>query len=136
MKKRDMKTLPKQFKKVVKFLKENMDVTVEINKMTCYIGGEYRKIFISYKYNLEKNGLFALLHESGHALQPDGEFSPNHYKKHVDDGDEPVKYAMYQFMNEVDAWDRGAELARGLNLTIDFKAFNKYKEECLLTYYK
>ena len=35
-----MKKLPKQFNKVVKFLKENMDVSVRIGKNTCYFGGE------------------------------------------------------------------------------------------------
>ena len=131
-----MRAIPKEFKKVCNYLKRNLEVDVEIGNNTCYFGGEIKVIFISYKYNLEKNGLFALLHEAGHALQPSEEFGPNHYKKHVDDGDEPTKYRMYQFMNEVDAWNRGLELARTLNLIIDFRSFNKLKEECLLTYYK
>lgn len=131
-----MKNLPTQFRKVVNHLKTKYDVDVTIGNNTCYFGGEYRQIFISYKYKLDKNGLYALLHEAGHSLQPSDEFGPNHYKKHVDELEQPTKYKMYQFMNELDAWDRGLKLALDLELTIDIKAFNRLKEECLLTYYK
>ena len=92
------------------------------------------KIFIHHNYNLEKNGLYALLHEAGHVLQDDTPYGSNHYKK-IDDDEQPKKYKMYQFMNEVNAWDNGYELANKLGIQLNKKEFHKQKEEALLTYY-
>ena len=56
------------FQKVSQWLKENCDVDVKFGQTTSYIGGSVRTIFIHHNYNLEKNGLIALLHEAGHAI--------------------------------------------------------------------
>ena len=64
-----MRKYPKQFQKVVEFLK-SLDVKVMIDSVTYY--REYKggkSICIHQNYNLEKNGLIALLHEAGHVLQ-------------------------------------------------------------------
>jgi hypothetical protein len=42
---------------------------------------------------------------------------------------------MLQFLNEVDAWDRGESIALELNIQLDKKRWTKEKEEALLTYY-
>ena len=42
---------------------------------------------------------------------------------------------MGQFLNELDAWNRGWEIAEKLNLKIDLKKFEKEKEVALLTYF-
>ena len=128
-----MKKYPQNFQKVVDFL-NNLGIDVVLNQMTCFMGWDNRKIFIHHNYNLEKNGLYALLHEAGHVLQDDTHFGPNHYKK-IDDDEQPKKYKMYQFMNEVNAWDNGYNLALELGIRLDEKGFHKSKEEALLTYY-
>ena len=128
-----MKRYPKDFQKVVEFLAD-MNIEVVLNQMTCFMGHSVGKIFIHHNYNLEKNGLYALLHEAGHVLQDDTQFGANHYKK-IDDDEQPKKYKMYQFMNEVNAWDNGYSLAFELGIQLDEKGFHKSKEEALLTYY-
>ena len=129
-----MKKYPDNFQKAVTWLKTSMNIDVQLSQMTCFMGHSSRKIFIHHNYNLEKNGLYALLHELGHALQPEDKTGPNHYKN-IDEDDNPKLYNMYQFMNELDAWNRGYEISKLIGVDIDEKIFNKCKEEALLTYY-
>ena len=122
------------FQKVSNWVKDNCNVDVELGNMTAFLGHRSGKIFIHHNYNLEKNGLIALLHEVGHALQTDEQYGPNHYKN-VDDLEKPKEFKMYQFMNEVDAWNQGLWLAQELGIEIDKKRWQKQMEEALLTYY-
>lgn len=128
-----MNNYPKNFQKVVDYLRER-GIYVQLATSTNYFGGGVNLINIHHRYNLEKNGLFALLHEAGHSLQNTDEFGPNHYKR-IDDDEQPTKFNMYRFMNEVDAWDRGEKLAEELGIQLNKKDFVKSKEEALLTYY-
>jgi hypothetical protein len=128
-----MKPFPKNFQKVVDYLKTR-GIYVQLSTSTNFFGGGVNLINIHHNYNLEKNGLFALLHEVGHSLQNTEVYGPNHYKR-IDDDDQPTKFNMYRFMNEVDAWNRGERLAEELGIQIDKKEFSKSKEEALLTYY-
>ena len=129
-----MRIYPQQFQKVVDFLKL-YDVNVMIDSATYYIQTEDEKtICIHHNYNLEKNGLIALLHEAGHVLQNDDVYGPNHYKR-IDDMEKPKEFNMYQFLNEVDAWRRGEELIEVLDLEVEPKRWYEQKEEALLTYY-
>ena len=128
-----MKTFPSQFQKVVDYLKEEHDVEVTLGQMTSFLGHNQKKIVIHHNYNLQKNGLIALLHEAGHVLQePNG--SANFYKS-IDDEDEPRKFTMYQFLNEINAWDNGVKLMKELELEVDSNSFMKLREEALLTYF-
>tara|TARA_B110000503_G_scaffold36200_1_gene59172 strand:- start:1669 stop:2058 length:390 start_codon:yes stop_codon:yes gene_type:complete len=128
-----MRKYPNQFQKVVDFLNKN-GIVVSLRKSTCFTGWRDGNVFIHHNYNLEKNGLYALLHEAGHVLQTDNEFGPNHYRK-VDDMEKPKQFNMYRFINENEAWDSGLALADELGLKINLKEFHKQKEEALLTYY-
>ena len=128
-----MKPFPKNFQKVVDYLKTR-GIYVQLSASTNFFGGGVNLINIHHNYNLEKNGLFALLHEVGHSLQNTEVYGPNHYKR-IDDDDQPTKFNMYRFINEVDAWNRGERLAEELGIQIDKKEFSKSKEEALLTYY-
>ena len=128
-----MNNYPKNFQKVVDYLKER-GIYVQLSTSTNFFGGGVNLINIHHRYNLEKNGLFALLHEAGHSLQNTEVYGPNHYKR-IDDGEQPTKFNMYRFMNEVDAWDRGERLAEELGIQLNKKDFVKSKEEALLTYY-
>ena len=128
-----MNPYPKDFQKIVDYLK-GRGIYVQLATSTNYFGGGVNLINIHHRYNLEKNGLFALLHEAGHSLQTSDEFGPNHYRR-IDDDEHPTKFNMYRFMNEVDAWDRGERLAEELGIQLNKKDFVKSKEEALLTYY-
>jgi len=128
-----MNQYPTNFQKVVDYLK-GRGIYVQLSTTTNFFGGGVNLINIHHRYNLEKNGLFALLHEAGHSLQNTDMFGPNHYKR-IDDSEQPTKFNMHRFMNEVDAWDKGERLAEELGIQLDTKAFFKSKEEALLTYY-
>lgn len=129
-----MKKFPAQFQTVVDYLKEELDIEVMLGKATQFQGHYIRRIVIHHNYNLDKNGLYALLHEAGHAHQPADNSGPNLYKN-IDMDEQPKKFQMYQFVNEQDAWDKAIELVVKLGLTIDLREFNKLKEEALLTYF-
>jgi len=125
---------PKDFQKVVDFLK-SYNVNVMIDCVTYYIKTEdEQSICIHHNYNLEKNGLITLLHEAGHVLQNNDNGVWNHYKD-IDDMEKPKEYNMYQFMNELDAWNRGEELIELLDLNVNPKRYHKQREEALLTYF-
>lgn len=125
---------PPNFQKVVDYIKQEKGVDVKLGGTTVYLGMSLKRIFVDYRYNLEKNGLYALLHEVGHALQPETNTGANFYKS-IDDDKQPKRFAMYQFMNEVDAWERGYQLAQQLGIDIDDRRFNKEKDDALMTYF-
>jgi len=128
---------PTQFQKVVNHLSSS-GVVVKLGGSSFFVNHPTQPtIIISNRLNKEKNGLFILLHEAGHSLQPKNNVGVNAYKN-IDIAENPNKtkeFNMLMFMNEVDAWDRGEALANELKLEIDWKAFNKIKKECLLTYF-
>jgi len=39
-----------------------------------------------------------------------------------------------RLMNEIDAWDKGLKIAKELGLDINMKAWEREKEEALITY--
>jgi hypothetical protein len=127
------KSFPENFQKVVDWL-NNRGIQVLIGRDTHY-SGYMKRIIIHHNFNLDKNGLYSLLHEAGHSLQPVTPTGANLYKS-IDDLEKPRLFAMYQFINEQDAWDRALIIADQLDIPIDMKAFNKIKQESLLTYFK
>jgi hypothetical protein len=128
---------PIQFQKVVNHL-SNSGVVVKLGGSSFFVNHPTQPtIIVSNRLNKEKNGLFILLHEAGHSLQPKNNVGVSAYKN-IDIAENPNKtkeFNMLMFMNEVDAWDRGEALAKELDLEIDWVAFNKIKKECLLTYF-
>jgi hypothetical protein len=128
------KTFPKNFQKVVDYISEKMGIRVELTDSTCFLGHQSKLICIHRSYNLEKNGLYALLHECGHALQPITNIGVNCYRN-IDEDEKPKEFSMKRFINEVDAWDKGLLLSKKLNIKIDIKEFEKVKDLALLTYF-
>jgi hypothetical protein len=123
-----------RFQKVANYIKRVKDVDVVLGSTTNY-NRATKVITIHFNHNLSKNGLYSLLHEVGHALQPDGPIGVNRYMN-IDDTIYPKQFSMHQFLNEVDAWNRGIKVAEELDIWVDPREFNKIKEKCLLTYYK
>jgi hypothetical protein len=126
-----------QFQRVINHL-NSIGVNVKLGGSSFFVNHPTNPtIIISNRLNKEKNGLFILLHEAGHSLQPKNNVGVNAYKN-IDIDETPKRtkeFNMLMFINEVDAWDKGEALAKKLNLKIDWKAFNKIKKECLLTYF-
>jgi hypothetical protein len=125
---------PIKFQKVVDYINDLKGIEVSLSNSTCFMGHFNRQIFIHHNYDLNENGLFALLHECGHVLQPVTNIGSNAYKN-IDSDEHPKEFMMGQFLNELDAWNRGWEIAEKLNLKINVKKFEKEKELALLTYF-
>ena len=128
------KTFTPNFQKVVDYIYSLKGVRVQLSDSTCFLGHERKIIYIHRAYNLEKNGLFALLHECGHALQPVTNIGVNCYKN-IDEDLKPKEFAMKRFINELDAWEKGLKIANDLGIYIDLKKYEKEKDIALLTYF-
>lgn len=127
-----LKKYPKQFKKVSDYLKEKFGVDVLLGQITAFMGHKNKKIFIHHNHNLEKNGLYALLHEVGHFLQND----KDNYFKTIDEDKQPKKFKYHQYLNEMNAWKRGLDFAYDLGLEIHEDDYYMIRDESLLTYSK
>jgi hypothetical protein len=125
---------PKEFQKVVDWIGNLKGIEVSLSNTTCFMGHFNRQIFIHHNYDLNENGLYALLHECGHVLQPVTNIGANSYKN-IDTDEHPKEFMMGQFLNELDAWNRGWDIAQNLKLKINVKQFEKEKEIALLTYF-
>jgi hypothetical protein len=124
---------PKDFQKVVEFIQLKKGIRVQLSQMTNFTGHFNRTINVHHNYDLSKNGLYALLHECGHSLQPPTNVGVNSYKN-IDSDEYPKQFVLGRLMNEIDAWDKGLQIAIELGLKIDMKSWNKEKEEALITY--
>jgi len=123
-----------QFNKLKSHL-ENNGVKVEKTTDTNYVQPT-QTINIHHRYNMEVNGLYALLHEAGHWLQNDDKgYTQNLKNQFYKNIDNDLKISMTMFMHELDAWNRGEQLAKDLDIEINKKLFEKSKQEALLTYY-
>ena len=127
-----IKKYPKEFNKVSNYLKNKFGIDVLLGQITAFMGSKNKKIFIHHNHNLEKNGLYALLHEVGHVLQND----KDNYFKTIDEDKEPKKFKFYQYLNEIDAWKKGLLFANKLGISVNKQDWVKVQNESLLTYSK
>lgn len=127
-----IKKYPKQFKKVSDYLKEKFGIDVLLGQITAFMGHKNKKIFIHHNHNLEKNGLYSLLHEVGHVLQTD----EDNYFKTIDEDKEPKKFKFYQYINEINAWEKGLLFANELGIKVNIEDWVKVQNESLHTYSK
>ena len=127
-----MKNYPKQFKKVSDYLKKEFEINVLLGQITAFMGHKNKKIFIHHNHNLEKNGLYSLRHEVGHVLQTD----KDNYFKSIDEDKQPKKFKYHQYLNEINAWEKGLLFANKLGIKINIKDWLKIQKESLLTYSK
>jgi hypothetical protein len=125
---------PKDFKSVADYIFAKKHIKVSLANSTSFSGHFNRNISVHHNYDLTRNGLYALLHECGHALQPPTSIGTNSYKL-IDEDEKPREFQMGRFLNELDAWDRGLKIANELNIEINMKQWNLVKDEALLTYW-
>ena len=124
------KKYPKQFKKVSDYLKEKFEIDVLLGQITAFMGHKNKKIFIHHNHNLEKNGLYSLLHELGHVLQDE----KDNFFKTIDEDKQPNKFKSYRYQNEQDAWEKGLNFANTFGIKVNMKDWLKVKKESLQTY--
>lgn len=129
------RNFPKEFKTVSRYIEEKKGVRVTLGHFTSFLGHFTREIVIHHNYDLKNNGLFALLHECGHSLQPPTNVGINSYKN-LDETERPDEYRMGRFLNEVDAWNRGYKLANTIGIPINKKIWDLQRERALLTYFE
>ena len=86
------KKYPKQFKRVSDYLKEKFEIDVLLGQITAFMGHKNKKIFIHHNHNLEKNGLYSLLHELGHVLQDE----KDNFFKTIDEDKQPNKFKYFE----------------------------------------
>jgi len=127
-----IKKYPKQFQKISNYLKNKFGIDVLLGQITAFMGHKNKRIFIHHNHNLEKNGLYALLHEVGHVLQND----EDNYFKTIDEDKESKKFKFHQYLNEINAWERGLIFANKLGIKVNMKEWVKVQNESLLTYLK
>tara|TARA_R110000868_G_scaffold155347_3_gene381768 strand:- start:421 stop:837 length:417 start_codon:yes stop_codon:yes gene_type:complete len=126
---------PKDFQKVVDYIYKKKGILVQLSQMTNYMGHFTRIINIHHNYDLNNNGLFALLHECGHSLQPPTNIGVNSYKN-IDEESHQKQFILGRLLNEIDAWDKGMCISNELDIKIDMKQWNLEKENALITYLK
>lgn len=124
------KKYPKQFKKVSDYLKEKFEIDVLLGQITAFMGHKNKKIFIHHNHNLEKNGLYSLLHELGHVLQDE----KDNFFKTIDEDKQPNKFKSHRYQNEEDAWDKGLRFAKSFGIEVNMKDWFKVRKESLQTY--
>lgn len=126
---------PPDFQKVADYIYNKRGIVVSLGDTTEFLGYFNRQIIIHHNYDITKNGLFALLHECGHALQPPTNIGVNSYKN-IDKDIHPTEYRMGRFLNEVDAWNRGYQLYMELGIPINVIEWEREKKKTLLTYFE
>ena len=124
------KKYPKQFKRVSDYLKEKFEIDVLLGQITAFMGHKNKKIFIHHNHNLEKNGLYSLLHELGHVLQDE----KDNFFKTIDEDKQPNKFKSHRYQNEEDAWDKGLRFAKSFRIQVNMKDWLKVRKESLQTY--
>jgi Zn-dependent peptidase ImmA (M78 family) len=122
-------------KKVIQYL-ESRKVEVRKGRDNCYYP-EPRTIV----YNAQgsyTNQLYTLLHEAGHFLQEKSRnFSAMSliYEKSADELH--TNYQKYRLLEqEMDAWDRGAKLAKRLGIKLDILDYRKNAAYFIMCYVK
>jgi hypothetical protein len=125
---------PKDFQSVCDYIKTKKGVVVKLGQITSFMGYFNRTIFIHHNYDLTNNGLYALLHEVGHVLQPPTNIGSNSYKN-IDEDLKPREFEMGRYVNELDAWDIALKVANELNIKINKTNWDTQKTEALLTYW-
>ncbi len=123
-------------KKVIKFL-EGRKVQVRKGRDNCYYP-ERPKTIVYNAQGSYKNQLYTLLHEAGHFLQEKSRnFSAMSlvYDKKADELH--TNYQKFRILEqEMDAWERGARLAKYLDIKLDIIDYRKNAAYFIMCYVK
>ena len=133
--KKKKRRFPKDFKKVVKYMKDKRGISVSLGESTEFLGQYTRTIIIHHNYDLRNNGLHVLLYECGKTFQPTTNIGINSYKD-IDKEKYPDEYKVGTILSDVDAWKNGMDLAKKLHLQINKKKFKSSMNTVLIHNYK
>lgn len=121
------------FERLTIFLGEENGTEVRIGEMDSFVPS-LNRIFVNGSAEPDMQ-LIALIHEAGHSFQTEHD---NRYKK-IDPDDNPRArntFVNLRYENEVNAWDRGENLAIELDLDVNWDLLTTERVEALKTYEK
>jgi len=119
---------PKDFQKVVDYIKEKKGIHVSLGTETEFLGYFNRQIIIHHNYDLRNNGLYVLLHEVAGVLNPMPEFLPH--------TDASPSSKINRFLHESSLWIRGEEIAKELGIKINKHEYDDLKIKLLTEFYE
>ena len=117
---------PKDFQKVVDYIKEKKGIHVTLGSETEFFGYFNRQITIHHNYDLRNNGLYVLLYEVSRVLNPGPEILKS----------EKTSKKIHNFLYESSLWIRGEELAEELGIKINKDEYDDLKIKLLTEFYE
>jgi len=117
---------------------KNFEVDYEYNTVD-YIDEDERQIIINTRSGAEIQ-LYALLHECGHLIIRKSKDYKSKYpvscklqskNKQIEGS---IAYKMDVVREEIEAWDKGKDLAKRLNIHLDEQKFLNLVNKCVMTY--
>ena len=98
---------------------------------------EMKLVFLSERSKTH-NQLFSILHECGHILNRDKNFTKKYKALNAAEKDprklKTMRFLVEEIEEETEAWRRGEILANKLNLEIDTEQYYNYAAKFLMTY--
>jgi hypothetical protein len=133
----------KNINKLVKWAKEVKQITVVFATGQCDRYMPEDRLIIINESQTAENQMFTLLHEIGHAMnREDGSNGAYRYGKYQllaksDLTGKPIKSYAYRVQlldEEMQAWKNGKELAEGLGIKLDERAYENCAAKCIMSY--
>jgi len=100
-----------------------------------------KEIVYSLRTKPEKNKMYSLLHECGHALAYESQGYKNRFPtmskrrfKTAKVNSRTNAFKVEQIIEEHDAWERGLKLAKRLGIEIDKDDYTKYASRWVMSY--
>jgi len=133
----------KNINKLVKWAKEVKQITVVFATGQCDRYMPEDRLIIINESQTGENQMFTLLHEIGHAMNREvGSGAAYRYGKYQllaksDLTGKPIKSYAYRVQlldEEMQAWKNGKELAEGLGIKLDERAYENCAAKCIMSY--
>lgn len=130
------------YESIIKILlwcnKRNLKIIFSGSEKTRYSIGN-RTIYINTTKNIFRQ-VCGILHECGHSIIIDEnlnvpDINPRKYSRLLENVINKNKKFL-NFKEEVYAWERGFDLSKKLNITLDLDDYISYRDACLQTYSK
>ena len=124
--KRKDRRFPREFKRVVKYIKDEKNIEVVLGEETDYVGPFDRRIIIHHNYDLRNHGLYILLFACGMAYQNPigvrGNLSIQEWNQRL-------------YWREHRAWEKGLKIANTLDINMNHFDFCEYRNQKLAKFF-
>jgi len=132
----------KNINKLVKWAKEVKQITVVFatGQVDRYMPED--RLIIINETQTDENQLYTLLHEVGHSMNRETGNLAYRYGKYKllaksDETGKPIKSYAYRVQlldEEMQAWKNGKEIAEGLGIKLDERAYENCAAKCIMSY--